>query len=187
MNDFITMLKGGSLISDGRADDVAAAVLDDPQRMDALIDALLDRDDVVRGRAAHAVEKVLREKPSLAAAHFPLLRSLAFEDPVPMVKWHIAMVLGTISDNTDLIDGSLDVLFHLLSSSEEGVFVKSWAIVSLSIIDKRYSDRRDLIVAEFRKMESDRRASIRSKIRKALSALTEPGRPLPKGWDKREG
>lgn len=68
-NPILDKLKGGSLISDGRADDVADEVLQHPDRFPMLMEGLSVSNDVVRGRAAHALEKVARIHPHWFMPH----------------------------------------------------------------------------------------------------------------------
>lgn len=184
MNALLAMLKGGTLASDGRASEVGDLVIEDNKQMSLLIDALQDQDDVVRARAAHAVERVSLQLPGLVLNHYSLLKMLAYGDPVPMVKWHIAMVLGNISHIARLADSSSEILLHLLKSDGEGVFVKSWSIVSLTIIGKKYPLKRERILGELKKFECDERAAVRSKVTKAIAVLTDETKDLPKGWSK---
>jgi hypothetical protein len=54
-----------------------------------------------------------------------------------MVKWYIAMLLGDLSNTKEAAERVLPTLFRLMSKNE-GVFVRSWSVVSLCIIGKKY-------------------------------------------------
>jgi hypothetical protein len=184
INAIIVMLRGGTLASDGCANKAADIVIQDNSQMALLIAALQDRDDVVRARAAHAVERVSRKLPRLVLPHYSLLVKLARHDPVPMVKWHIVMIMGNLSAISRLVDSSTKILLSLLNSKGEGVFVKSWAIVSLTILAKKYPLKRKLILRELTNFEGDNSAAIRSKVTKAIAVLADETIDLPKGWSK---
>ena len=66
----------------------------------------------------------------------------------------------------------------------EGVFVKGWSIVSLTIIGKKYPLKRERILRELKKFERDERVSARSKVKKAIEVLTDETKDLPKGRSK---
>lgn len=59
--DLLDGLKGGTLRSDGTADQVADAVLIELVLFKDLLEGLKSEDDVVRGRTADAMEKVARK------------------------------------------------------------------------------------------------------------------------------
>jgi hypothetical protein len=59
--DLLDWLKGGTLRSDGAADQVADAVLIELVLFEDLLEGLKSEDDVVRGRTADAIEKVARK------------------------------------------------------------------------------------------------------------------------------
>src|ERR1041385_6831032 len=61
----LSLLSGGDRRSIGRANQVAAAVLQSPRLFSQLIQGLWSADLLVRMRAAEAVEKISRQKPDL--------------------------------------------------------------------------------------------------------------------------
>jgi HEAT repeat protein len=79
------------------ADEAAAFVLHKPALMDELYCGLEDPEDVVRGRTADALEKVARERPDLLRAQIDGLIKTVESDPIPMVRWHIAMIFGHLA------------------------------------------------------------------------------------------
>ena len=63
--NLLAQLTGGDRRSIGRANQVAAAVLQSPETFPELIKGLWSEDSLVRMRAADAVEKISRQKPEL--------------------------------------------------------------------------------------------------------------------------
>nr|MDO8079259.1 hypothetical protein [Candidatus Freyarchaeota archaeon] len=181
MVDFLGMLSGGDLRSDGRSKEVVEEVLRNPQLLGKLIEALSEPDDVIRGRAADALEKISRTHPESVQEHLPLLIKLAYNDKVPMVKFHIAMIFGNLKVSGELFDQVTSTLFHLLQ--DESVFVKSWAIVSLCIISRRNKDIREKTIENIRSLQNHKSIAIRSKVDKALKIL-EKNEPIPPNWLK---
>ena len=122
-NELLKKLSGGDLRSDGRANEVAEDVIKDPQLLDMLVEGLSESNDMIRARSAHALEKISRNNPIMLQVLIPQLIRLAFEDRVPMVKWHLAMIFGNIpfeKENEKVISA----LFHLLNDNSN--FVRSW-------------------------------------------------------------
>jgi HEAT repeat protein len=181
MVDFLEMLSGGDLRSDGRSNEVVEIVLRSPQLLGKLIEALSETDDVIRGRAADALEKVSRTRPELVKEHLPLLIKLAYDDKVPMVKFHIAMIFGNLKTSGEMFDQITSALFHLLQ--DESVFVKSWVIVSLCIISRRNKKIQEKTIEEIRHFQNHKSIAIRSKVAKALKIL-ENNEPIPPNWLK---
>ena len=180
MNRLLKRLEGGSLISDGEANLVADQVLENHQLLYALLEGLSQPNDVVRARTAHALERISRTNPALVQRHLDLLLKRS-SDKVPMVKWHIAMLLGNLSTTQEAGEKVLSTLFKLAEASE-GIFTRSWSIVSLCIIGKKYPSLRHQILNEVGKYK-DEKLSIKVKIRKTITCL-ESNEPIPKGWLK---
>jgi HEAT repeat protein len=179
--DFLEMLSGGDLRSDGRSNEVVEEVLRNPQLLGKLIEALSEPDDVIRGRAADALEKISRTRPESVQEHLPLLIKLAYNDKVPMVKFHIAMIFGNLETSGETLKQITSALFHLLQ--DESVFVKSWVIVSLCIISRRNKDIREETIGKIRPLQNSKSIAIRSKVAKALKIL-EKNEPIPPNWLK---
>lgn len=125
-------ISGGDLLSDGKANEVVEEVLMNPALLKQLLDGLTDPDDMVRGRAAHAVEGVSRKNQDPFRRLMPQLISLSMNDRVPMVRWHFAMIFGNMASTVKDIEPVVSVLFRMLN--DKSVFVGSWAIPSLCII-----------------------------------------------------
>jgi len=184
MNEILEWLSGGDLRSDGLADEVSAAVLQNPGLFDDLYAGLSESDAVIRGRTADALEKISRQRPDLIATHLPEIVDLSRSDQVPMVKMHLAMIFGHLALYEDLIDILQSTLLDLLEA--ESVFAKSWAIVSLCIIGRIYPQKSDRIVNHISQLQGDSSIAIRSRAGKALIILTNPSASFPKGWIKCE-
>ncbi len=180
MNELLQNLSGGDLRSDGRANEVADEVLENPQFLSMLLEGLNEPDDIIRARTAHALEKISRVTPDILREYAPLLIELALKDEVPMVRWHLAMIFGNIvgKENTDEM---ISILFQLLQ--DESVFVKSWSIVSLCVIGRTYESKRKKIADKIRTLHHDDSIAIRTRVKKAVSVL-EDDKSMPANWYK---
>ena len=185
MNDILALLTGGDLRSDGRADEVAEIILKNLVLFPELFEGLLEENDIVRGRAAHAIEKVSRIHPELFIPLLPQLKKVASEDKLPMVRWHLAMLFGNLVDYEEEIEALTTILLDSLE--DRSVFVKSWAIVSLCIFGRRYPERKNEILSQLKRHQNDKSIAIRSKVAKAIPILLDNSVPMPEGWVKREG
>ncbi|MCJ7660088.1 MAG: hypothetical protein MUO67_13160 [Anaerolineales bacterium] len=183
MNIIIERLKGGDIRSDGEADDVAVDVLNHPILFAQLYAGLAAPDDVVRGRSAHALEHVSRSKPELLLPYLNKLVDQSTQDPLPMVRWHLAMIFANLSVFEDRIDTLAVSLFRLLD--DDSVFVKSWTISGLTIIGKHYPHLHGKVVERIKVLRIDGSKAIQTRVRNALDVL-ENDVEIPAGWVKSE-
>ncbi len=181
MNIVLDMLSGGDLRSDGQANEVVREVLAHPQLLELLLDGLESPDDVVRGHTADALEKVSRSRPELLMPRSSQLLQQAIDDGVAVVRWHLAMVLGTLAALGHRTDEIVAVLLELLA--DRSAFVRSWAIASLSIIAREHPHLKGEIIPPIGALRSDRRIAVRTRAEKALAAL-EGRTAMPPGWVK---
>jgi HEAT repeat protein len=177
-------LTGGDLRSDGSADSAANEVLVGNYKFEDLFNLLKDEDKVVRGRASHAIEKIVRKKQFIDHQQIEQLLQIALVDDVPMVKWHIAMILGELDLKEDEINRIRKVLSSLLM--DESVFVKSWAIQSLCLIGRKYTSQRVRIITEITPLRNDVSIVVSRKAIKALELLMNLEKSVPFWWIKRE-
>lgn len=180
MNELLKKLSGGDLRSDGRANEVAKEVVETPHLLTSLIEGLSEPDAVVRARTAHALEKISRENPEMLQG---LTKQLieATKDKVPMVKWHLAMLFAAIPLSEKEIDAVIYALFHFLE--DESVFVKSWSIVSLTILGRKNRGKRKEIITRIKALQNDESVAVRTKVTKALDVLENESQ-VPVGWSK---
>ena len=184
MNQILDWLSGGDLRSDGLSSEAADFVLQHPELFGDLLEGIDEPDDVVRGRTADALEKVSRSRPDLLIDHLGKLVNVASTDAVPMVKMHIAMILGHLAIYEDHAGQFTSALLGLLA--DDSAFVASWAIVSLCIIGRKCPKERSSIVGRISQLQGANSVAIRSKVRKALNLLTNESVSFPKGWIKSE-
>jgi HEAT repeat protein len=174
-------LRSGDLRSDGEANEVVREVIAHPQLFELLLEGLQASDNVVRGHTADALEKVSRSRPEVLAPHVALLAELAASDPVAMVRWHLAMILGTLGALGHYTERITSALLDLLN--DRSAFVKSWAIASLALIAREYPRLTGEVIAAIGALRNDHSIAVRTRVSKALAFL-ERGVPMPEGWCK---
>jgi len=182
MNELLERLTGGNLSSDGRANEVAEDVIENPSLLSKLVEGLSESDDVVRARTAHAFERISRANPELLHRLTSQFIKLASTEKVPMVKWHLAMIFGNAWFPEEETNAVLAALFRLLE--DESVFVKSWAMVSLVFWGRRIRSKREEIAARIRAFQDDKSIAIRTRVTKALRVLENENEPIPPSWIK---
>jgi hypothetical protein len=166
------------------SDEAADFVLKNPKLFDELFEGLSVSDDVVRGRTADALEKVSRKRPDILIDRLPELVQVAEEDHVPMVKMHLAMIFGHLAMYEESLGELLSTLLYLLDDGS--VFTRSWAVVSLCIIGRKYPEECKQILERIEPIQRDKSIAMRTKARKAVDLLTQKSIPFPKGWIKSE-
>jgi HEAT repeat protein len=182
VSQLLGWLSGGDLRSDGMANEVVKVVLENPGLFDELFAGLSEPDDVIRGRAADALEKVCRSRPDLFVDRLSELFQTVRREQVVMARFHIAMILGHLALHGDLVDDIAEVLLSLLE--DESAFVRSWAIVGLCIVGRRSPAMAGEIVTRISSLERDASAAVRSRARRAITLLIDENAPFPKGWIK---
>jgi hypothetical protein len=182
MSSIEEWLSRGDLRSDGAANEVVDLVLQKPDLIEDVLGALRMADEVVRGHAADALEKIARSSPALLIDHIDEIMATAWRDEVPMVRWHLAMILGHLSLYEAHVEKILNTLIQLLD--DDSVFVQSWSIVSLCVVARGYPQRSSEVLTKIERLRQSESAAIRTKVRQAVNLLIDPDQPFPKGWIK---
>lgn len=100
MPSLLDQLAGGDLRTLGRSADVAAQVLAQPDLLEELLDGLGDADEVIRGRAADALERISAVRPDLIQ---PFKRDLLARVDEPdhwVVRAHLAQIVPRLRNLT---------------------------------------------------------------------------------------
>jgi len=183
VNIVLDRLRAGDLRTDGEANEVVRDVLAHRGFFDLLWEGLSVEDDPLRGHTADALEKVSRVEPEWFLPLIPPLIERAIQDPLAMVRWHLAMILGTLGalghQTEDVVAALLDLL------SDRSAFVKSWALASLALIGREHPELCGEIVPPIGTLLNDRSIAVRVRASKALAAL-EGRAEMPEGWVKCE-
>ena len=182
LNPLLVKLLGGDLRSDGRSDEVVEEVRSNLDLFDDLFEGLRVSEDVVRGRTADALEKLARTHPELFVQSLPFILERVLKDEIPMVRWHLAMLLAYLDLSNEQLADVIDTLFLLLD--DESVFVRSWAIVSLTVIGEEKSYYKPVFIKRVKNLENDESLAIKRKVQNSLAVLNGVTQ-MPKGWRKR--
>jgi hypothetical protein len=180
-SDIEKWLAEGDLTNDGRANEVVSLVSANPDIFEDVFICLESTNPVIRGHAADALEKIGRDYPDLYLPHIDSIITILNKDPIPMVQWHLAMLLGHLAIYTEYIESFIPVLVSLLEKKQ--LFTQSWAMTSLAIIAVLAPEYQGQSVDAITKHENAPSAALRNRVKKALNVLVG-GEPFPKGWVK---
>jgi hypothetical protein len=93
--------EGQSRIAVGRAEEVAALVRAQPKSFSALMECLWDEDPGVVNRAAHALERVTRDREPLFIEHLDswktALLGLRIEAKENKLRWNLALIVPRLT------------------------------------------------------------------------------------------
>lgn len=182
MSNISKMLSGGDLRSDGMANEVVRLVRENPFLANELIEGMTAKDDVVRGRSADVLEKLTRDHPEYVQSELDLIIRLALNDPVPMVRWHAAMILT----NLLTVVNNADEIYHGLIAilDDHSAIVKCWAISGLCFLGRKYPSKNKHILRRLSKLETDTSIAVRHRAATAMKVLLNNHLPMPGGWIK---
>ena len=169
MNDLLARLDAGDRRPDGATGDVAAEVLAAPALLHLLAEGMRHPDDRIRARTSHAMERIACADPELVRPLTTRFIELAGNDPVPVVRWRYAVILGSIPYAAGEMEADMTVLLGMLH--ERSVLVRRWAVVSLTEIARCNPDRKEAILSGIRPLAEDPSAIIRSRARRSLDLL----------------
>jgi len=114
MISLLEKLAGGDLRSEGRSEDVAGRIVENPQRLADLATGLGSDDKLIRGRTCMTIEIVSRRHPDLLAEVQRQLIRLASTDTAPQVWWHLAETLGRVALSDQQVEQVTPILLSYL-------------------------------------------------------------------------
>jgi hypothetical protein len=182
MAKFTELLAAGDTRSDGLANEVVRLVLASPILLPELVLELGSDGAAVRAHAADALEKVARVRAEDVSAHLSTIATAARQDEVPMVRWHMAMVLEHICRSTEEAGVVVETLSFLLR--DRSPFVRSWAVSGLTVLARRSLVATPRLIRAIAPLTSDPSAAVAKRARTAMRVLTDPTFPVPSSWQK---
>lgn len=129
--DFRRMLAVGDRRTTGKAEEVAAMVLAEPARIDALFDCLDVPDPGLRMRAADALEKISHERPELLAPWRRRVLGDIASIPQQEVQWHVAQMIPRLPLTEDDLPRVLAILAEYLATTRSNI-VRVMSLQSLA-------------------------------------------------------
>ena len=167
MNDLLEMLSGGDLRSEGRAEEVAARVIEDPGLLPSLAEGLALDDRLVRARTCMSLEVLSRTRPELLLPLVPELVRTAERESVAQARWHLAEIFCIVALDAEQVERTIPVLLEYLDDRSR--IVTYCAIQALGILG-RDSPRRSEIASAVARHENDSK-SVGKAVARALEEL----------------
>jgi hypothetical protein len=132
------LLSGGDRRSLGRADGVAAMVMDNPRLFPELLAGLWSDDRLVRMRAADAAEKVTRKNPELLRSRKKEMPGLMAEAGEPELRWHLALMVSRLTLNAAERQVAISLLIGYLE--DRSSIVRTFVLQGLAELAFKYDD-----------------------------------------------
>ena len=127
---FNLMLQGGDRRSIGKSNRVATITLERPDRLDELMQCVLNGDTIVRMRAADAAEKISAKRPELLTPFKLELLELADEVTQKEVRWHLALMIPRLHLERCERARAVATLYRYLA--DRSSIVKTFALQALT-------------------------------------------------------
>jgi hypothetical protein len=159
-------LAGGDRRSIGRSDEVVNQVLKDSSQFADVFNAMLSDDDVVRARAADAVEKITRARPDLLLPYKKqLLQQIALLEQQE-VRWHVAQMLCRVPWNPKERARAVEVLLGYLRDKSR--IVVTFALQALSDLAKNDKNLRAMVTGLLEEAVRNGSPAVRSRAKRLL-------------------
>jgi hypothetical protein len=142
-------LTGGDRRMVKGVDSACERVRRDPSLFDDLVRGMTHEDELVRMRAADAVEKLTVERPELLSPYASFLLGEVAPIPQQEIRWHVAQLLPRLKLNAMQRHRAVEVLEGYLADRSR--LVRTWAmdgIARLSVADPVLKERARKIVDE---------------------------------------
>lgn len=168
MKGLLLQLEGGDKRSIGRANEVAAAVLADPARIDELFAGLTHDNPLIRMRAADALEKVSFQRPDVIQKYKPELLGSIADSPQAEVCWHVAQMIPRLT----LSDTEREIALALLVGylGDKSSILRTSALQAISDLARTDEGLRKAADAILRKALVSGTPAMKARARKLINA-----------------
>lgn len=169
--DFYRMLSGGDKRSIGKADKAADDTLRNPDLFGNLFELIFCDDEIVRMRAADAVEKITRQRPDLIQKYKRRLFNEATQIRQQEVRWHLAQLFSRLK----LTSAERKKLFSILQDflTDDSRIVKTFAMEALADIARQDDRLKPAIVSQLHELTQTGSPAMKSRGKKLLAKLAQ--------------
>jgi HEAT repeat protein len=168
--NLLTQLTGGDRRSIGRANEVAAAILANPELLAEVVPGLEHDDPLVRMRAADVLAKVGEQRPELLRPFkAQVLRAMAGTQQE--VRWHVAQMLAWLELTPGERDAAATTLVGYLDDRSE--IVRAFALQALADLAATDARFRPLARSQVEASLTSDSAAVRNRARKLLTRLVD--------------
>lgn len=149
-----------------------AAVTARPERVSELFECLFSGDEIVRMRAADALEKVCRENPDIVAPFGDRLIEEISKINQPSVQWHLAEILRQIPlTNKQRLD-AVKLMKRNLAESTDWI-VLNQSVETLASFAKDDPTLKQYLVPILESYRSGQYKSLAARARRLLKSLSK--------------
>ena len=175
MKSILEKLRGGDRRSIGKSEQVVAQILKQPALFADLIDGMLDADELVRMRAADAVEKITVTHSDWLQPHKrKILREIARVEQQE-VRWHVAQILPRIKLTAREKENAFAILNQYLT--DKSGIVRTFAMQALADFALQDEHLRETVTEQIKALTRTGTPAMQSRGRKLLAQLAKPARP----------
>jgi hypothetical protein len=171
MKQFVKLLSGGDLRSNGRSNDAVLKVRNEDD-FDELFKCLFYENRVVRMRAGDAIEKITFQYPSYLQTHKTALMDLCCTIKDKELKWHLALLISRL----ELTDKEKEIAWQTLTAwatdKTESKIVRVNSIQALYEIAERdnfFAKDFELVTDQ---IKSENISSLNARIKKLSAAMS---------------
>ncbi len=157
-------LTGGDPRSLHGVDDVVESVIADPSRLPELIELVFTADQVVRMRAADALEKVARDQPRLLTSRVHELLDRSEGSTLASVQWHVAQIVGEVPLEPADRPRAIARLREYLDGSDDWIVINN-SLTSLMALGHADSAVRPYLDAQIARFERSDRTAVAKRAR----------------------
>ena len=169
MTNLLGKLRGGDRRSIARSDEVAREISKNPKLFAQVVTTILDRDPLIRMRAADAIEKASALQPQLLQPFKRVILKKIATIPQQEVRWHVAQILPRLQLTPKERDHAASILFDYLE--DESSIVKTFAMQALADLAQQDSRLRKRLVPILEFLTANGTPAMRARGSKLLSLL----------------
>jgi len=167
--NILKKLQGCDRRSIGRADDVVNDVLRNPILFDTLFSLIFYNDDVVRMRAADAVEKITSKNPEYLTSYKKEIIEKVSRINQQEVRWHVAQFFPRLDLNTREREKVFDILNGFMEDKIK--IVKTFSMQALADISENDKKLRARVITLIEDMVKEGSPAMKSRGRQLLEKL----------------
>jgi hypothetical protein len=173
MAGVLQKLEGGDRRSIGRADEVVADVLAEPELFDSVFHGMAHGDPVVRMRSADVIEKVTARRPEYLRPYKSLLLQEIATSQQQEVRWHVAQMIPRLDLSAQERDQAVALLLSYLEDRSR--IVKTFSMQALADLAREDAGLRSRVLPILQELATTGSPAMRSRGRKLLGELASAG------------
>ena len=165
--EFNTLLSGGNPRVLKNVDLAVRQVQNDHSKLRGLFDCLYSGDEIVRMRAADALEKICRLNPRLITPYMDELLTKVAANPQPSIQWHIAQIIGQVDLNQKQHDAAIMFLKEKLQHATDWI-VLGYSLESFAKFAQKDASQQKYFKRQLKKLTASKYKSVSKRAARLL-------------------